>query len=276
MSTAYVQYHRQPQSKYLSIEAYNQKFGASIAPDSEYEAYFKQAYKKARAEAGMGEFIQQNFRKPDSGPKYMPPKPTSQVRPRVSYVEPVATPVKRSIKKEPAVAFVEEAVVIEDAPVPQVATKRSVQKPNLSDFLNDEELEVLEEVGDYEEMEELMEEAQQIIEEHSEPAKATTHTLEEIDNYVHENARDANAFTRDKQHLIVFNTGAEDLGEKLMKGRARYLERLKQYTKGDKSVKVRMMSGKEVLVSSLKPNISSLQKMLAATSGAPRFCDCDC
>ena len=38
MSTAYVQYHRQPQSKYLSIEAYNQKFGASIAPDSDYEA----------------------------------------------------------------------------------------------------------------------------------------------------------------------------------------------------------------------------------------------
>jgi hypothetical protein len=274
MSTAYVQYHRQPQSKYLSIAEYNQKFGSNIANDHEYEAYFQQAYKKARAETGMGEFIQQNFRKPDSGPKYMPPKSTSQVRPRVSYVEPVASPVKRSIKNEPAVAFEEEAVVIEDVPRPSFkrSFKRSSVKhaPNLSDFLNDEELEVLEEVGDYEEMEELMEEAAPV------KAVARTHTLEDIDNYVHANAKDANAFARDKQHLIVFKTQSDDLGEKLMKGRARYLERLKQYTKGDTSVKVRMMSGKEVLVSSLKPNTSSLLKMLNATSGAPRFCDCNC
>lgn len=275
MSTAYVQYHRQPQSKYLTIAQFNQKFGADVASNSEYESYFQQAYKKARAEAGMGEFIQQNFRKPDSGPKYMPPKSTSQVRPRVSYVEPVAAPVKRSIKKEPAVEFEEEAVVIEDVPaVTKKSIKRSVKNaPNLSDFLNDEELEVLEEVGDYEEMEELMEEAQNILDETS---VKVTHTSADIDNYVHSNAKDANAFARDKQHLIVFNTQSADLGEKLMKGRARYLDRLKQYVKGDTSVKVRMMSGKEVLVSSLKPNISSLQKMLNASTGAPRFCDCDC
>lgn len=279
MSTAYVQYHRQPHSQYLSIDEYNQKFGTNIHADHEFDTYFKQAYKKARAEAGMGEFIQQNFRKPETGANYMPQKPTSQVRPRVSYDEPVAVPAKRSLKKEPAVKFVEEAEIMDEVQEKavimddiqeeiekQVAPKKQSVKvtPNLSDFLNDETLEEFDEEEAWEEVEEEMQKT------------ATQHTLEEIDNYVHANAKDANAFVRDKQHLIVFQTGAADLGEKLMKGRARYLERLKQYAKGDKSVKVRMMSGKEVLVSSLKPNISSLQKMLAATSGAPRFCDCDC
>ena len=278
MSTAYVQYHRQPHSQYLSIDAYNQKFGTNIHADPEFDAYFKQAYKKARAEAGMGEFIQQNFRKPETGANYMPQKPTSQVRPRVSYDEPVAVQAERTLKKEPAVAFVEEAEIIDEVQEKavimddiqeevekQVAPKKQSVKvtPTLSDFLNEETLE------------EFDEESWEEVEEDNKKA-ATNHTLEEIDNYVHANAKDANAFVRDKQHLIVFQTGAADLGEKLMKGRARYLERLKQYVKGDKSVKVRMMSGKEVLVSSLKPNISSLQKMLAATSGAPRFCDCDC
>jgi hypothetical protein len=69
---------------------------------------------------------------------------------------------------------------------------------------------------------------------------------------------------------------SEDLSSRLMKGRDRYLKRLQQYVDGDTSVKVRMLNNKEVLVSSLKPNIASLKSLLQTASGEPRYCICDC
>lgn len=98
---------------------------------------------------------------------------------------------------------------------------------------------------------------------------------EEIDAYLRTSAKDESAFDRDRAHVVHFNTSSMNLPSRLMKGRDRYMQRLRAYVDGDTSVKVRMMDNKEVLVSSLKPDMASLKKMLKASSGAPRFCECD-
>lgn len=106
------------------------------------------------------------------------------------------------------------------------------------------------------------------------PAPKAPSLHEEINAYLRTGAKDESAFERDRAHVVHFNTTSMNLPSRLMKGRDRYMKRLQAYVDGDASVKVRMMDNKEVLVSSLKPNMASLKKMLAASSGAPRFCDC--
>lgn len=106
------------------------------------------------------------------------------------------------------------------------------------------------------------------------PAPKAPSLHEEINAYLRTGAKDESAFERDRAHVVHFNTTSMNLPSRLMKGRDRYMKRLQAYVDGDTSVKVRMMDNKEVLVSSLKPNMASLKKMLAASSGAPRFCDC--
>ena len=96
-----------------------------------------------------------------------------------------------------------------------------------------------------------------------------------IDSFLSEVAQDSETFARDRAHVIHFATGSGSLKSQLMKGRDRYLERLSAFLEGDKTVKVRMMDNSEVLVSSLRPNRSSLRSMLKEKAGAPRYCKCD-
>ena len=96
-----------------------------------------------------------------------------------------------------------------------------------------------------------------------------------IDSFLSEVAQDSETFARDRAHVLHFATGSGSLKSQLMKGRERYLERLSAFLEGDKTVKVRMMDNSEVLVSSLRPNRSSLRSMLKEKAGAPRYCKCD-
>jgi len=96
-----------------------------------------------------------------------------------------------------------------------------------------------------------------------------------IDSFLSEVAQDSETFARDRAHVIHFATASGSLKSQLMKGRDRYLERLSAFLEGDKTVKVRMMDNSEVLVSSLRPNRSSLRSMLKEKAGAPRYCKCD-
>ena len=98
---------------------------------------------------------------------------------------------------------------------------------------------------------------------------------EQIDSYLSTNAQDSETFARDRAHVIHFATGNGSLRSQLMKGRERYMKRLSDFLNGDMAAKVRMMDNKEVLVSALKPNRSSLKKLLQAKPGEPRFCKCD-
>lgn len=112
------------------------------------------------------------------------------------------------------------------------------------------------------------------------PKKSVTYANEpsldsRIDSFLSEAAQDSETFARDRAHVIHFATGSGSLKSQLMKGRERYLERLSAFLDGDNTVKVRMLDNKEVLVSSLRPNRSSLRSMLKEKPGAPRYCKCD-
>ncbi len=111
--------------------------------------------------------------------------------------------------------------------------------------------------------------------EHYEEATTGVSSLhEEIDTYLKSNAKDDASFARDRAHVVHFNTVSTHLPSRLMKGRDRYMKRLKAYLDGDTSAKVRMMDNTEVLVSALSPNRDSLRALLKASSGEPRFCEC--
>jgi hypothetical protein len=111
--------------------------------------------------------------------------------------------------------------------------------------------------------------------EHYEEATTGVSSLhEEIDAYLKSNAKDDASFARDRAHVIHFNTVSTHLPARLMKGRDRYMKRLKAYLDGDMSAKVRMLDNTEVLVSALSPNADSLRALLKASSGEPRFCEC--
>ena len=101
--------------------------------------------------------------------------------------------------------------------------------------------------------------------------------VQKIREHITEHAPDSETFARDFAHVVHFNNSANKLSGQLMKGRDRYLQRLRAYAGGDKSVTVRMMNNREVLVSSLKPHIESLTSMSNLPAGEPRFCECcDC
>ena len=76
-------------------------------------------------------------------------------------------------------------------------------------------------------------------------------------------------------HLIAFKMETSDIKTRLMKGKARYIEKLRQYVNGDSSVKVRMMNGEQESVSNLNPNLESLKRELDRFPAGPHFIECD-
>ena len=61
MSKSYIDYHRKPRVKFMSIKAYNEKHETSIAPDLAFENQFKNMWTKARAQTDPNEYLQHVF-----------------------------------------------------------------------------------------------------------------------------------------------------------------------------------------------------------------------
>ena len=61
----YIQYHKQPFSKFHSIREFNEKFGTNIAENDEYEMYFHYIYDNAKKMQGPDEFLQVKFHTQD-------------------------------------------------------------------------------------------------------------------------------------------------------------------------------------------------------------------
>ena len=76
-------------------------------------------------------------------------------------------------------------------------------------------------------------------------------------------------------HLIAFKTNAVNIEDYIMKGKARYLDTLKNFVNGDNSAEVRMYNGKKVKVAELRPNKDSLTEMFARFPAGPHIIDCD-
>lgn len=77
------------------------------------------------------------------------------------------------------------------------------------------------------------------------------------------------------QHLVAFKSKCNDIEERMMKGKGRYIEQLKAYVNGDNSAEIRMFNGKKVKVSSLNPNKDSLRALFATFPSGPHIVECD-
>ena len=76
-------------------------------------------------------------------------------------------------------------------------------------------------------------------------------------------------------HLVAFKGEHSDIRTRLMKGKARYIEKLQAYLNGDESVEIRMYNGSKMKVANLNPNRESLSKALEAFPSGPHFIECD-
>lgn len=81
--------------------------------------------------------------------------------------------------------------------------------------------------------------------------------------------------TQAHNHVIYFNRKNVAMGDKLMKGKDRYMKALRMYVKGDNTVEVRLMSKAKVKVADLNLNRDSLTALLRLSPGKPRICECN-
>ena len=77
------------------------------------------------------------------------------------------------------------------------------------------------------------------------------------------------------QHLVAFKSKCNDIQERMMKGKGRYIQQLKAYASGDNTAEIRMFNGNKVKVSSLNPNKDSLQTLFATFPSGPHIVECD-
>ncbi|MBH46029.1 MAG: hypothetical protein CMC93_05385 [Flavobacteriaceae bacterium] len=77
------------------------------------------------------------------------------------------------------------------------------------------------------------------------------------------------------QHLVAFKSKCNDIQDRMMKGKGRYIQQLKAYVSGDNTAEVRMFNGKKVKVSSLNPNKDSLRTLFATFPSGPHIVECD-
>lgn len=76
-------------------------------------------------------------------------------------------------------------------------------------------------------------------------------------------------------HLVAFKGKFDDIRTRVMKGKARYIEKLQAYLDGDENAEVRMYNGTKLRIANLKPNRESLSKALQAFPSGPHFIECD-
>lgn len=300
MSVSYINYHRQPRVQFTSIEAYNKKFNTNVPPNKTFEMNFEQAWKRARKETDPNEFIQHQFDVEEMGyfsdkfkaikksakkgytklkrkarDKFLTKKQKEaaheddlikdaeeakkekEKREKKAAEEKASQPPEEDPpeeededeeEEEPQQPLKRQDAVSEDVEEAEEKKAEGVSVPNISDFLDD-----YDEEEDEEEMVEV----------------PTLH--EQIDSFIAENAKDSESFKRDRAHVVHFNTGSDNIADRLMKGRDRYMKRLKAYVNGDNTVKVRMMNNKEILVSKLNPCKDSIKELLKTKHGEPRF-----
>lgn len=290
MSVAYINYHRKPRVQFLSIKQYNETFGTNIEENEQFEHAFKSAWTSAKRQTDPNEYIQHNFSTSNMGFKDVIANGLAGLAGKAQ--DQVTGKFTKNVNRQSENALKVKNTVgagLKEANEKRKGIFESV-KQKVKDALNKKENETEEEVqflDDYAEQNEVSE-APVAPAVHESPVETPVETpvedvsddyvslSDQIDSLLADTAKDGQQFARDRAHVIHFNTMSEDLSSRLMKGRDRYLKRLQQYVDGDTSVKVRMFNNKEVLVSSLKPNIASLKSLLQTASGEPRYCICDC
>jgi hypothetical protein len=284
MSVAYINYHRKPRVQFLSIKQYNETFGTTIEENEQFEHAFKSAWTSAKRQTDPNEYIQHNFSTSNvgfvgdmiaNGLAGVADKVQGKVLRKYSNNGKKLYNINSRAAKTVGAGLneVKEGVKRGVGNVKEKYDELRIEKEEKEEKKTEEEVQFLDDYAEQNEVSEAPAVHESPVEDVSDDYVSLS---DQIDSLLADTAKDSQCFSRDRTHVIHFNTMSEDLSSRLMKGRDRYLKRLQQYVDGDTSVKVRMLNNKEVLVSSLKPNIASLKSLLQTASGEPRYCICDC
>lgn len=221
---SYIDHLRPPGVKFMSIAAYNKKFGSNIEENRELE----KAVEKARKEMGPNDFIVHNF-------------------------------LGRKRK------FVQTTVV-----VPKEVTKVA-EAPKVTEVTEEAPADELDDLL-AEEMEPSVEEE---YEEVCDDCKKTDCKKDHKKDFKDKLEGMAIEDAKTLQHLIAFKGESEQIEARAMKGKARYMEKLKAYMNGDDTVEVRMYNGQRMKVAELKPNKDSLRQLFESFPAGPHIVECD-
>lgn len=225
---SYIDHLRPPGVKFMSIAAYNKKFGSNIEENRELE----KAVEKARKEMGPNDFIVHNF--------------LGRKRKLVQTTVVVPKEVPKAVPKAAEAPKVLE--VTEESPADE-----------LDDLLAEEMEPAVE--AEYEE----------VCEDCKKADCKKDHKKDFMDKLEGMAIEDAKTL----QHLIAFKGETEQIEARAMKGKARYMEKLKAYMNGDDTVEVRMYNGQRMKVAELKPNKESLRQLFESFPAGPHIVECD-
>ena len=76
-------------------------------------------------------------------------------------------------------------------------------------------------------------------------------------------------------HLIAFVGDHTDIRTRVMKGKARYIEKLQEYLNGDENAQIRTYDGTKKRIANFNPYRESLSKALQSFPSGPHFIECD-
>lgn len=274
----YIRYHSEPCSGFVSIKDWNNHFGTNMEENEELEYKIMQL----RSQLGHNEFIPTG-----SLLKYIRKSATKSVKSAIDnktavykrgYMRHAAgklagalhlnrirkiTNKLRGKKKEK-----EEPAEVEQQDAQEEKEEEEEQVEDLDDLLQAEpEYEETNEepVAEQEEYEEDMDEILAEDDDEDGGSDAFQQAVDELE------ISDAQALN----HLVAFKGKFNDIRTRVMKGKARYIEKLQAYVDGDNTAEVRMYNGTKMRIANLNPNRESLSKALQAFPSGPHFIECD-
>ena len=281
----YIRYHSEPCSGFVSIKEWNEHFGTSLEENEELE------YKimKLRSELGHNEFIPTGLLKKarrlsqrakkgmigaieDKAAVYKSNYVTKRWKKalggafHIGYAQRKWKKYKerREAKKQEQL---DEPADVEQSNAQEEKQQEEEQVEDLDDLLQAEpeyeetnEEPVAEQEVEEEDMDEILAEADE-----DSGSDAFQQAVDELE------ISDAQALN----HLVAFKGKFDDIRTRVMKGKARYIEKLQAYVDGDDTAEVRMYNGTKLRIANLKPNRESLSKALQAFPSGPHFIECD-
>ena len=290
----YIRYHSEPCSGFVSIKEWNEHFGTNLEENEELE------YKimKLRSELGHNEFIPTG-----SLLKYIRKSSEKSVKRSIKNKMAVVRP--NFFKDYAANTLVGSLHVNRIRKIANKWRRKTKQDETTDVDQKDAQEEKQQEEEQVEDLDDLLQAEPEYEEEdchqkcpdgHKEvkhfnsgrrgckPADVSTPVVNEGDD--DEDGGGADTFQQavdelqisDAQalnHLIAFVGDHTDIRTRVMKGKARYIEKLQAYLNGDENAQIRTYDGTKKRIANFNPNRESLSKALQSFPSGPHFIECD-
>jgi hypothetical protein len=262
----YIKYHSEPCSGFVSMKEWNEHFGTNLEENEELE------YKimKLRSELGHNEFIPMGLLKIARKLKEKAKKGVQgAIEDKTSIYK--SNYVTNRWKKALGGAFhVGYATRKWKKYKAKRETKQEPADVEQKDAQEEKEEEQVEDLDDLLQAEPEYEEVAPVVDEEEEEGEddGATRFQQAVDQLEISDAQALN-------HLIAFKGETDDIRTRVMKGKARYIEKLQAYLKGDEDAAIRMYNGVKVKIAHLNPNKKSLLTALQAFPSGPHFIECD-